>query len=93
MSSNFRTAVRIELVKRNMTMAALAREMGISSDYLRKIVRGKRKAAERRQEIKEILNIKENSNEQEQKNGIGASPQGRQDKNLGGSHLDEAAAA
>lgn len=88
---NFRKQVRIELIKRGMTMSDLARQMGISGDYLRKIVRGKRKATERRQEIKTILKLKENSNE-EQKNGTSPSPQGRQNKNLGGSHLDEAAA-
>lgn len=88
---NFRKQVRIELIKRGMTMSDLARQMGISGDYLRKIVRGKRKATERRQEIKTILKLKENSNE-EQKNGISPSPQGRQNENLGGSHLDEAAA-
>lgn len=90
---NFRKQVRIELIKRGMTMSDLARQMGISGDYLRKIVRGKRKATERRQEIKTILKLKENSNEQEQKNGVSASPQGRQNKDLGGSHLDEATAA
>lgn len=91
-TTNFGTRVRIALIRRNMTVTELAERMGVSASYVRKIINGKRKAAEKRREIKTILNLKENSNEQEQKNGISASPQGRQNKNLGGPHLDEAAA-
>lgn len=84
-TTNFGTQVRIELIKRNMTPADLAEQMRVSANYVRKIINGKRKAAERRQEIKEILNL-EVSNE-EQANSVNPSaPEGRS-HDLGGSHL------
>ena len=47
--------LRAEIAKRKLTRRALAREMGVSYDYVCKILRGERKSAERKAQIAEIL--------------------------------------
>jgi transcriptional regulator with XRE-family HTH domain len=58
--SEFGLKVRTELLKRRMTMTALAKELGITSVYLADIlrgVRGQRKGAEYHERISKILGI------------------------------------
>lgn len=67
---NFEMAVRVELAKRKMTMVELARQAGISADYTRKIINGKRKAPARREQIKKILHMEvQNEKKQKQEDG------------------------
>ncbi len=58
--SEFGLTVRSELLKRRMTMTALAKELGITSVYLSDIlrgVRGQRKGTEYKERISKILGI------------------------------------
>lgn len=59
MPTNFGIKVKVELAKRNMNMADLAKLLEISQPYLSDIVYGRRKATDQKERIKKILNIKE----------------------------------
>ncbi|MDD2601302.1 MAG: helix-turn-helix domain-containing protein [Kiritimatiellae bacterium] len=47
--------IRMELARRRMTRTELAREVGVSANYMQKILRGERDAEERRAQIGEYL--------------------------------------
>lgn len=49
------TEIRIELARRNMTRVQLATAIGLSHDYVVKIINGQRTAAERRAQITEYF--------------------------------------
>jgi transcriptional regulator with XRE-family HTH domain len=49
--------IRMELARRRMTRASLARKIGISADYMRKILRDQRSAEGRRAQISEYLDF------------------------------------
>lgn len=85
---NFEMAVRVELAKRKMTMVELARQAGISADYTRKIINGKRKAPARREQIKKILHMEvQNEKKQKQEDGDRHDHQGWDRQDLGRSQM------
>ncbi|WP_373786364.1 helix-turn-helix domain-containing protein [Jeotgalibaca porci] len=51
--------VKVELAKRNMNMTELAKLLEISRPYLSDIIYGRRIAAEQKERIKKVLDIKE----------------------------------
>lgn len=59
MRENFELKVKMQLIKKNMTLTQIAEELGISLAYVSDIVRGNRKAEHYRKKIMEILGIKE----------------------------------
>lgn len=54
---NFKRKVMIELVKRDMNMTSLAKELGLTVSYVSELLKGTRVNEERIQQIKEYLNI------------------------------------
>lgn len=88
-TTNFGIAVRIELLKRNMTIGSLAERMDVSANYVRKIINGKRKANERRQEIKKILHmeVENEKSQKQQKDGDCHDHQGWDRQDLGRSQM------
>lgn len=82
--ANFGMAVRIELIRRNMTPADLAEQMQVSASYVRKIINGKRHAPARREEIKTILmEDKSHEKSKKQEDGDCIDHQKRQEQALG----------
>lgn len=55
----FELKVRMELLKREMTLTELANILGISAPYLSDIMKGKRDAKEQRKRIINILELEE----------------------------------
>ncbi len=55
--SNYEKAVRIALIEANMTMAQLAKQLGISKTYLYDIVTGSRLAVVYKERINTFLGI------------------------------------
>ena len=58
------TQIRVELARRKMTRVDLALHIGVTHDYVCKIINGKRKAEDRRRQIAEYFmeNNKNNKN-------------------------------
>lgn len=54
---NFKRKVMIELVKRDMNMTSLAKELGLTVSYISELLKGTRVNEERIQQIKDYLNI------------------------------------
>lgn len=54
---NFKRKVIIELVKRDMNMTSLAKELGFTVSYISELLKGTRINEERIQQIKDYLNI------------------------------------
>jgi len=54
---DFEIAVKTEMIKKELTLKALAKEFGISTAYLSDIVKGNRKAEHIREKIKKRLEI------------------------------------
>ena len=54
---NFKRKVMIELVKRDMNMTSLAKELGVTVSYVSELLKGTRVNEERIQQIKKYLNI------------------------------------
>lgn len=52
---SFEKRVRIALIKKDMSLADLAREMEVSKPYLSDLLKGNRQTPERIQQIKDIL--------------------------------------
>ncbi|WP_373738698.1 helix-turn-helix domain-containing protein [Jeotgalibaca porci] len=59
MPTNFGLKVKVELARRNMNMTELAKLLEISRPYLSDIIYGRRIAAEQKERIKKVLDIKE----------------------------------
>lgn len=57
--SEFEISVKTELLKKKITLTALAKKLGISVAYCSDIVKGNRDAQHLRKQICEILKIKE----------------------------------
>lgn len=60
MSKDLALKVKVKLVEKDLTMAKLAKELGMSAAYLSDIINGKKdgpKAQEHIKRIKKILNI------------------------------------
>lgn len=55
----FELQVRNELWKKDMTLTEFAEVLGITSQYLTDILKGRRKATEQRKKIKKILGIED----------------------------------
>ena len=53
----FKRKVMIELVKRDMNMTSLAKELGLTVSYISELLKGTRVNEERIQQIKDYLNI------------------------------------
>lgn len=65
-TTNFETRVRMELLKRRMRLRDLAELIGVSPDYVSKILTGRRAAPARRIQIIETLEVShERSKKQE----------------------------
>lgn len=65
---NFSLKVRTELLKRGMSLRDLAELIGVSPDYVSKILTGRRKAPARRIQIIETLEV-QNEKRQKQEDG------------------------
>lgn len=57
--SKFEISVKTELLKKKLTLTALAKKLGISVAYCSDIVKGNRDAQHLRKQICEILDIKQ----------------------------------
>lgn len=60
-SEEWRCAVKTELIKRNLTLGKLAKEMGVTRDRMSLIVNGKSMNKEIVQKVNEFLDIKINA--------------------------------
>ena len=61
--SEFEKQVRVALIQQEKTLTSLAEELGISVSYLYEIIRGTRKAEEKKQRIKTLLGLETEANE------------------------------
>lgn len=61
--SEFEKQVRVALIHHEKTLTGLAEELGISVSYLYEIIRGTRKAEEKKKQIKILLGLDTESNE------------------------------
>ena len=55
--SEFEKQVRIALIQHEKTMTGLAEELGISVSYLYEIIKGTRKAEEKKKQIETLLGL------------------------------------
>lgn len=84
---NFETRVRMELLKRRMRLRDLAEMIGVSPDYVSKILTGRRKAPARRIQIIETLEEQDEKSQKQQKDGDCHDHQGRDRQDLGRSQM------
>lgn len=61
---SYRDKVKIALIEKKMSQRDLAKEMNISIVYLTDILAGNRTASERRKQIAEILEMKEEESDE-----------------------------
>lgn len=61
--SEFEKQVRVALIQQEKTLTGLAEELGISISYLYEIIRGTRKAEEKKKQIKILLGLDTEANE------------------------------
>jgi len=59
--SEFGIAARVIMLKKNITMASLAKELGISAAYVSDILRGVRRGKKYRDKIAQILGMEYNN--------------------------------
>ena len=55
--SDFEKQVRVALIQQEKTLTSLAEELGISVSYLYEIIKGTRKADEKKQKIRTLLGL------------------------------------
>ena len=84
---NFETRVRMELLKRRMRLRDLAEMIGVSPDYVSKILTGRRKAPARRIQIIETLEEQDEKSQKQQKDGDCHDHQGWDRQDLGRSQM------
>jgi transcriptional regulator with XRE-family HTH domain len=61
--SDFEKQVRVALIQQEKTLSGLAEELGISVSYLYEIIRGTRKAEEKKQRIRTLLGLDNDADE------------------------------
>lgn len=61
--SEFEKQVRIALIQQDKTLTGFAEELGISVSYLYEIIRGTRNAEEKKKQIKTLLGLDTDANE------------------------------
>lgn len=83
---NFSLKVRTELLKRGMSLRDLAELIGVSPDYVSKILTGRRKAPARRIQIIETLEV-QNEKRQKQEDGDRHDHQGWDRQDVGRSQV------
>lgn len=57
--SEFGLKARAIMLRKKITMAAIAKEMGVSTAYISDLLRGARETPERRKQIAKILGMEE----------------------------------